>query len=436
VNNVKQELDMNYLTKKHISRRQLLRGSGVALALPLLESMVPAGAARAAELGTPQSRLACIYIPHGAVQANWLPSTVGSNFEFSPTLKSLEPFRERINVLSGLTLPAAYEGPPSAGEHHNRSSRCWITCVAPGTGPSPTSMDQLAADYIGQGTQLPSLELALEERASISYRTPNTPMPMQVNPRVVFERLFGDGSSPEQIAARRAQTTTILDVVRQEINSLQRTLPSGDRIRFEQYLNDVREVERRLSLETNSLPEELDLPERPTGVPDGFEEHAKIMFDLLALSWQADLTRVSSLMLAAELSNRAFPESGVNEGFHNCSHHMDIAENMARLSRLQEYHLRNSLTYFVGRLNETPDGNGTLLDHSLVLYGSGMGNSQDHNHSELPIVLAGGASGRMTGGKHVRVLSGTPMSNLLVTILDKVGVPVDKFADSNDIVTI
>lgn len=297
-------------------------------------------------------------------------------------------------------------------------------------------MDQVAADYIGQTTQLPSLELALEERNSISYRTPTTPLPTQVNPRVVFERLFGDGSSPAQLAARRAQTTTILDVVRQEINSLQRTLPSGDRIRFEQYLNDVREVERRLSLETDRSMNLLDLPDRPAGVPDNFEEHASTMFDLLALSWQADLTRVSTLMLAQELSNRAFPESGVNDGFHNCSHHMDIAENMARLSRLQEYHLRNSLTYFVAKLNATPDGNGTLLDHSLVLYGSGMGNSQDHNHSELPIVLAGGASGKMVGGKHVRVASGTPISNLLVTMLDKVGVPVDGFADSNDIVHI
>ena len=261
-------------------------------------------------------------------------------------------------------------------------------------------------------------------------------MPTQVNPRVVFERLFGDGSSPEQVAARKAQTETILDVVRQEINSLQRTLPSADRARFEQYLTDVREVERRLSLEKNSLPEDLDLPDRPAGVPDSFEEHAKTMFDLIALSWQADLTRVSTMMLAQELSNRAFPASGVTEGFHNCSHHMDIADNMARLSRLQEYHLRNSLTYFAGRLDATPDGDGTLLDHSLVLYGSGMGNSQDHNHSELPIVLVGGASGRITGGKHVRVASETPISNLLVTILDKVGVPVDKFADSNDIVHI
>ncbi|MDG2176011.1 MAG: DUF1552 domain-containing protein [Gammaproteobacteria bacterium] len=427
---------MNYLTKKHISRRKLLRGTGVSLALPFLESMNPAGTLRAAELGTPRSRLACIYIPHGAVQDRWEPSAVGRNFEFSPTLQALEPFRDHINIVSGLTLPAAYEGDPSAGANHRRSSRCWLTCVAPGTGPSPTSMDQVAADYIGQDTQLPSLELSLEERFSISYRTPNNPMPMQANPRVVFERLFGDGSSPEKLAARRQQRATILDVVRQEINSLQRTLPSNDRIRMEQYLNDVREVERRLSLEMDALPRELDLPDRPSGIPDNFEDHAMIMFDLIALAWQADITRVSTMMLAQELTNRAFPRSGVNEPFHNCSHHMEIAENINRLATLNAYHLRSTMGYFVARLSATPDGDGSLLDHSLVMYGSGMGDSQNHNHNSLPVVLAGGASGRVAGGKHVRVDASTPISNLLVTMLDKVGVPVDRFADSNGSVDI
>jgi len=427
---------MNYLTGKHLSRRKLIRGTGVALGLPLLESMVPAGMASAAQSGSPGSRLACIYIPHGSVQDKWIPTSTGTNFEFSPTLKALEPFREHINVVSGLALPVAYEGDPSAGGHHRRAFQCWLTCVAPGTGPSPTSMDQIAADYIGQDTQLPSLELALEERASISWRTPNNPMPMQVNPRVVFERLFGDGSSPEQLAARRAQSATILDEIRQELASLQRTLPSGDRIRMEQYLNDVREVERRLSLEMDSLQRDIELPERPAGIPDSFEEHAMSMFDLIALAWQADLTRVSTLMLAAELSNRAFPESGVNDGFHNCSHHMYNPENMQRLAQLNAYHIQTTMAYFVSRLNATPDGDGSLLDHSLVLYGSGLGNSQDHGHSGLPIVLAGGASGKVTGGKHIRLPEETPVSNLLVTMLDKVGVPVDGFADSNGTVDI
>lgn len=426
---------MHYLTKKHISRRKLLRGAGVSLALPMLESMIPA-AARAAESGKPQARLACLYIPHGAVQASWMPSSVGKNFELSPSLKSLEPFRKYVSVVSGLALPVAYQGDSSAGAHHNRSAQCWITCVAPGKGPSPTSLDQLAADHIGQGTQLPSLELALEERASISYRTPTTPMPMQVNPRVVFERLFGDGSSPQQIEARRAQTATILDAVRQQLSSLHNSLPSGDRIRMEQYVNDVREVERRLSLEANTAAQNIDLPPRPTGVPEDFEQHAHTMFDLITLAWQADLTRVSSVLLAAELSNRVFPQSGVTDPFHNLSHHMEMQENIRKLALLNAYHVSSTLGYFAGKLQATPDGDGTLLDHSLVLYGSGMGDSQTHNHSKLPAVLVGGASGSMAGSTHVQEADGTPIANLLVTMLDKVGVPVDKFADSTGSVAV
>src|SRR5690606_7237135 len=234
-----------------------------------------------------------------------------------PILQSLEPLRDRVSVVSNLDLPIAYEGDPSAGGHHRRSFQCWLTCVAPGKGPSPTSMDQLAADHIGQDTQLPSLELALEEGASISYRTPATPMPMQVNPRVVFERLFGDGSTPEQVAARRAQTASILDTVRQELGALHRTLPANDRVRVEQYVNDVREVERRLSLEADAVVRDIELPERPAGIPDNFEEHAHTMFDLITLAWQADLTRVSTLLVAAELSNRVYPESGISDPFHN-----------------------------------------------------------------------------------------------------------------------
>ena len=427
---------MNFLTRKHLSRRLLLRGAGVALGLPLLESMLPAATTRAATAATPRSRLACLYIPHGAVEDRWVPATVGRGFELSPSLASLEPFRDRVSVVSGLDLPIAYLGDPSAGGHHSRSAQCWLTCVAPGKGPSPTSVDQLAADHIGQDTQLPSLELALEERAAISFRTPTTPMPVQVNPRVVFERLFGDGSTPAQVAARRNQTSTLLDGVRQELAALQRTLPQADRQRMEQYLTDVREVERRLSLEADAAPRDLDLPERPAGVPDSFEEHARTLFDLIALAWQADLTRVTTVLLAAELSNRTFPASGVTDPFHNLSHHMEMEDNIRRLAQLNAYHVSSTLGYFAARLQATPDGDGTLLDHSLLLYGSGMGDSQNHNHSKLPAVLVGGASGRMAGAVHVREADGTPIANLLVTVLDKLGVPVDRFADSNGSVAV
>jgi hypothetical protein len=428
---------MNYLTKKYLSRRTLLRGSGVALALPLLESMLPAAAMKSAiAQATPRSRLACIYIPHGAVQEQWVPAQAGRNVALSPILQSLEPFRERVSVVSNLDLPIAYEGDPSAGGHHRRSFQCWLTGVAPGSGPSPTSMDQLAADHIGQDTQLPSLELALEEGASISYRTPATPMPMQVNPRVVFERLFGDGSTPAQVAARRAQTESILDTVRQELGALHRSLPSNDRVRVEQYVNDVREVERRLALEADAAVRDIELPERPAGIPGSFEEHAHTMFDLITLAWQADLTRVSTLLVAAELSNRAYPESGVSDPFHNLSHHMEMEENIRRLAILNAYHVRSTFGYFLERLAATPDGDGSLLDHALVMYGSGMGDSQNHGHSALPIVLAGGASGKLAGGMHVREASGTPISNLHVTVLDKLGVPVEKFADSSGSVAV
>ncbi|HEY0963895.1 MAG TPA: DUF1552 domain-containing protein [Pseudomonadales bacterium] len=421
---------MHYLTKKHLSRRTLIRGAGVALALPMLESMIPASA-RAAESGASRTRFASIYIPHGAIPRSWVPAAEGRDFELSPTLKPLEPFRDKVSVVSNLDLPIAYEGDPSAGGHHRRSFQCWLTGVAPGQGPSPTSMDQLAADHIGQDTQLPSLELALEEGATISYRTPTTPMPTQINPRVVFERLFGDGSSPAQRAARRAQSETILDTVRQELTALHGTLPAGDRIRMEQYLNDVREVERRLSLEADAAVQDIELPPRPAGVPENFEEHAHTMFDLIALAWQADLTRVSSLLVAAELSNRAYPQSGIADPFHNLSHHMEMEENIRRLEQLNAYHVSSTLGYFARRLQATPDGDGSLLDHSLVLYGSGMGDSQNHDHSALPLVLVGAASGRMQGPVHVRAARGTPIANLHVTLLDKLGVPVERFADSN-----
>ena len=217
---------------------------------------------------------------------------------------------------------------------------------------------------------------------------------------------------------------------------MNRTVPSGDRIRMEQYVNDVREVERRLSLEADTAPLNIELPPRPAGVPENYEEHARTMFDLIALAWQADLTRVSTLLLAAELSNRVFPESGVTDPFHNLSHHMEMQENIRKLAQLNAYHVSSSLGYFVGRLKATPDGDGSLLDHSIILYGSGMGDSQNHNHSRIPAVLAGGASGKMLGSTHVREADGTSIANLLVTLLDKIGVPVDKFADSTGSVAV
>ena len=421
---------MRYLTKKHLSRRTVLRGAGIALGLPFLESMLPAGVRSAAAAGAPRTRLACIYIPHGCVMDQWRPTATGRGFELTPTLQSLEPFRDRLNVVSGLKLPAAYVGESSAAANHGRSSQCWLTCTPEDSGPSPTSADQLAAQHIGQETPLPSLELALEAGSSISYLTPQTPLPMETNPRVVFERLLGDGSTPEERAARQRQLSSLLDSVTGQVAALQRDLPGPDRERMDRYLTDVRELERRLSLAADSPLAELEVPEKPNGIPGDFEEHAMLMFDLLALAWAGDLTRIATFMVSRELSNRLYPRSGVNEGFHNASHHSGIPANIERLAKLNEYHTRTTIAYFLRKLADTPDGDGTLLDHSIVVYGSGMANPNQHDHDPLPMLLAGGGSGRLEGGRHLHAAEGTPFANLLVTVLDKLDVPVASFGDS------
>ena len=433
-----------YLARAHLSRRAVLRGAGASLALPLLSSMVPAGTARAA---TPRSRFACIYIPHGAVMRQWTPATTGSGFDFSPILRSLEPFRDRLVVVSDLTLPLAYGEDASAGANHTRSSAVWLTCAKPETGATPRlgiSVDQVASQSFGQDTPLPSLELSLEEgglsggsglsgayRNTIAWRTPTAPLPMEVNPQVVFERLFGDGATAEQRARRRAQAGSLLDSVLEDAGALGRTLPADDRARLERHLEDVREVERRIALAGHKVGDDLLVPDKPAGVPDDFEQHAKLMFDLLALVWAADLTRVGTLMIAKEVSNAVYPASGINDPFHNLSHHSEVAANIERYARLNAYHTSTTLAYFLGLLRDTPDGDGTLLDHSLVLYGSGMSNSNQHDHEPLPTLVAGGASGALAGNRHIRAGTGTPFANLLVALLDKLGVQVEAFGDSN-----
>ena len=441
---------MNFLTKRHLSRRAVLRGTGAILALPLLESMFPAGVARAANAAS-RTRLSCIYVPHGAEMTRWTPAQVGSGFAFSETLKPLEPFRERINVISGLALPNAYGQDASAGANHTRSSAVYLTGAKPGTGSEAElglSADQAAAKHIGQDAPLPSLELCIEDgslscgaglscayRNTIAWQAPRSPLPMENNPQVVFERLFGDGGTTEERAARRAEAGSLLDSITGEVASLQRTLPAGDRSRLDRYLTDVREVERRIALASKQVPTGLKLPTAPTGIPDDFDVHIKLMFDLQVLAWQADITRVTTLMFAKEVSNAVYPASGIRDPFHNLSHHSNVADNMAKLAQLNQYHVK-TFAYLVQKLKETPDGDGSLLDHSLVMYGSGMSNSNQHDHDPLPIVLAGGASGRLKGGRHLRFASKTPLSNLLLAMLEKVGAPNQSFGDSTGAVDI
>jgi hypothetical protein len=418
-----------------VSRRHFLRGSGSVIALPLLDAMIPA-AASAQELATPRSRLACIYIAHGAVMKYWTPSSDGVGFEFPQTLKSLEPFRDRLNIISDMRLPAAYGDDASAGANHTRSSSTWLTNVKPGTGPSPTSFDQFVAQQIGQDTPIPSLELSLEAGSSISYLTPDTPLPMEQNPQIVFERLFGDGSTAEERATRAELKQSLLDAVVDDVAKLQRTLPQADRARLERYLDDVREIERRLQLASTSGVNDLDVPDKPEGVPASFVQHSELMFDLLTLAWQAEITRIATFMVAREVTNRVYSESGVNEPFHNLSHHSEVPANIERLAQLNAFHTSSTIAYFLNKLSETPDGAGTLLDHSLVLYGSGMSNSNQHDHDPLPLLLAGGASGRLQGGRHIRAGAGTSMANLLAGMFEKLAIPADTFGDSNAVLPI
>jgi len=440
---------MRYLTRRHLSRRAVLRGTGATLALPLLQSMIPWGKASAA---TPRPRFAAIYIPHGAIMNRWTPAGDGKALELTPTLQSLEPYRDRLNVVSDLRLPLAYGDDTSAGANHTRSSAVWITCARPETGATPrlgTSADQLAAAHFGQDTPLPSLELSLEEgglsggsglsgayRNTIAWRTPTAPLPMQSNPQVVFERLFGDGGTTAERASRRDEAASLLDSVLDDSAALARTLPGDDRARLEHHLDDVREVERRIELAGRRVSDDLAVPAKPAGVPESFEQHAQLMFDLLALAWAADITRVATLMIAKEVSNSVYPASGINEPFHNLSHHSEVPANIDRYARLNEYHTRATLGYFLGRLRATPDGDGNLLDHSLVLYGSGMSNSNQHDHDPLPTLVAGGASGALAGGRHIRAAAGTPLANLLVALLHKLNVPVESFGDSTGAVAI
>lgn len=423
---------MRILTGRGLSRRTVLRGAGTLIGLPFLEAMVSAGRAGAAE-ATPQSRLACIYVPHGAVMNRWTPTGEERNFELSPTLASLAPFRDRLNVISDTTLPNAYGEDASAGANHQRSSAVWITGVKPGPGAVPSmgiSLDQVAAAHIGQETPLPSLEVSLEERSTISWSAPTVPLPMQNNPQTIFTRLFGDGATPEERVARRTQARSLLDSVVEEIASLDAALPAGDRARLDRYLTDLREVERRIALAASQGEADLDVPAKPTGIPDDYETHVRLVLDLIVLAWQADVTRVATMMVAQEISNATYPQSGINEPFHNLSHHSEIPSKLERLAELNAYHARTVMAYFLEQLAATPDGDGSLLDHAVVLYGSGMSNSNQHDHTPLPILLAGGASGRLEGGRHLRLGAGTPLSNLHVAVLDKLGVPAESFGDS------
>jgi len=424
---------------------------GVTMSLPFLESMVPAQTPLAKTAANPQIRLGLCFMPHGAVMANWTPAEEGP-LKLSPILAPLEDYKNQVVVVSNLShAMAGPQGPGDNGGDHTRCPAVFLNGVHPKRTDGAdilagVTIDQIAAGKIGQDTLLPSLELAIEDYSglvgscdvgfsctymnTISWRTPTTPMPMEINPRVVFDRMFGDGATPEQRLQRIESQRSILDAVNDQIRRLQGGLGSTDRNRVVEYMDTVREIERRIQIsEKQNSNSSLDVPKTPAGIPDDYIEHTKLMFDLMALSFQADITRISTFMMAREVSYRTFPKLGISESFHPASHHQNLPARLEALTRINAHHVQ-LFSHVLERLKATPDGDGNLLDHSLLLYGSAMSNSNVHNHGPLPVLIAGGAAGKLKGGRHIKYPENTPMSNLLMTILDKAGIPQESVGDS------
>jgi hypothetical protein len=432
-----------FLTRKHISRRAVLRGLGVSVSLPLLEAMVPAATALAKTAAAPQMRLGFFYFPHGAVMEKWTPAKVGRDFEMSPILESLAPFRNHLTVVSNLG-----NKPGESRAVHALVPATWLSCVHPKEGLEPhmaRTADQLAAEHIGQATPWPSLETATAQghgvgsacergygcsySGTLSFRSSSTPLPVESNPRQLFLRLFGQGDSPEERRFLTQQTTSILDMISGEIQSMDRKLGAADRRTLSDYLESVREIERRVQNSSQGNLAKLSLPEVPGATSSNFDEHLKLMFDIIALAYQGDLTRIQSFMLAPEVSEQTYNHIGVPDAFHALSHHANDPAKMDRLSLIQKYHT-DVFAGFIDRLAKMPDGDGSMLDHSILLYGSNMSNSNAHNQYPLPTTILGHGCGRIRGGQHINFAERTPLANVLLTILQRAGVPVEQFGDS------
>lgn len=432
------------VTRKALPRRTFLRGAGATLALPLLDAMVPAMTALAATPAKPVRRLGFVYMPMGAHIPEWTPASgTGPLGELSPSLRSLANVADHLTVVSNLELKNAYPGT------HATSNAAFLSAARAKWTESTdyylgTTADQLAAQQIGQSTRLPSLELAMDllttvgqcdngyacvYQNNLSWSSPTTPLPAEAHPRVAFERLFGDGGTAADRRAELHRESSLLDWVKEDISRLQRKLGPSDRSKVTQYLDTVREVERRIQKAESGTAESLPDLDRPVGVPAAYADHARLMFDLQVLALQGDVTRVITFQLARETSTRTYPEIGVPEAHHPLTHNGGNAQMLAKVAKINAFHV-SLFAYFLEKLKATPDGDGSLLDHSVYLYGSGMGNPNIHDHVNLPVLVAGGAAGKMKGGRHIRYAEPTPLANLHLTLLDKVGVRIDTFADS------
>lgn len=438
------------ISKMHMPRRTFLQGLGATVALPLLDAMVPAATAQAKTAAVPPRRFGVTYVPNGFVMSKWTPSAVGTDFELPPILAPLSERRDRVLVISNLTHQPAVSLPGEGSGDHVRAAASFLTGVHPKRTEGPdiragVSLDQIVARELGRDTPLDSLELCLEANDlagsceagyscayanTLAWRTETTPLPMENDPRAVFERLFGDTDSttPEARQSRIRRQKSLLDGLLQDVAKLHGRLGADDRVKLTQYLEAIRDTERRIQKIEGQSTRELPPTERPVGTPTSYADHARLMFDLQVLAFQGDVTRVTTFMMARETSQRPYPEIGIADGHHGLSHHGGAADKIEQVTKINVFHM-TQFAYFLERLAATPDGDGSLLDHTLLLYGCGLSDSNQHLHNDLPILVAGGR-GRLAGGRHVRLSADTPLTNLQLTLLDALGVPLERFGDS------
>src|SRR5262245_10646937 len=418
-----------FLTRRHLSRRTLLKGAGASIALPLLDAMIPAHTALAQTAAVTHPRLGFVYFPHGALQDEWQPAKIGRDFEFPFILKPLEPFREHLTVISGLRNKGVEVGTP-----HGYTEETWLSCVLPRTRSAAngrgTTVDQIAARFLGKNTTLPSLEVCGEPVCNISYRTPTQPLPMESNPRKVFYTMFGQGDTARERTAILKSTDSLLDYVRESTAGLNRKLDAGDRARVSDYLDSVREIEIRVQKLEASMESLGDLPDAPLGAPEDFGELLDVQFEMMALAMQTNRTNVVSMRMVKEASMRVYKNLGISEAFHPTSHWGGFPDRVANLRLIQNYHTA-VFAKFAQRLKVMPDGDGSLLDHSIILFGSNMANSDAHNNDPLPQMLVGRGGG-VKGGQHLHYPQDTPHANLLVTMLDRAGIPAEDFKSFAD----
>jgi hypothetical protein len=435
---------MKFITKKAVARRTFLKGMGASFALPLLDAMIPAATAASRTLATPVRRLGYVFMPMGCDQSRWTPRSEGTLDKLSPILESLAPIKDQAAIFTNMQLKPAYPG-----SHATSNSSFLSAAKAKVTESSDyylgTTADQLAAQQIGQQTQLPSLELAMDllqvvgqcdngyacvYQNNLSWSSPTTPLPAEAHPRIVFESLFGEGGTHEERQAALRKRASLLDSIIGDMKRLKRGLGANDRSRVSDYLDSIREVERRVQkADTDTKDKPMPDLDRPMGVPAAYADHARLMFDLQLLAYQGDITRVTTFQIARETSNRSYPEIGIPDPHHPLSHHGDNPEKIEKMSKINAFHV-SLFAEYLERLKNTPEGNGSLLDNVLLLYGSGIGNPNVHNHSNLPIIVAGGAAGGMKGNRHIRYKEPKPLANLHLSLLDKVGVKIDQFGDS------